>query len=183
MDKIQEKQDSGNYKYLVKRFGEEEISSKYEWIYNLMNDYISAKGYQDKVLISHDVLSHVIVDYFVDVDRLKQFQEIERIHPSKIYAYISFWLLRHKPMQIMVPEEAGELAFINEEFACCLVRSYLFSEPENIPILDNQCEKVDNFVDTLLYYFQYREYSAKNIEIMILYRTGQRGGACGHRSI
>lgn len=43
-----------------------------------------------------------------------------------------------------------------------------FSEPKNIPILDNQCEKVDNFVDTLLYYFQYREYSAKNIEIMIL---------------
>ena len=175
VDKIQEKLDSGNYKYLVKRFGGEEISSKYEWLYNLMNDYISAKGYQDKVLISHDVLSHVIVDYFVDVDRLKEFQEIERMHPSKIYAYISFWLLRHKPMQIVVAEKVGELAFINEEFACYLVRSYLFSEPENIPILDNQCEKVDNFVDTLLYYFQYREFSAKNIEIMILAFQAGRG--------
>ena len=50
-----------------------------------------------------------------------------------------------------------------------------FSELENIPILDNQCEKVDNFVDTLLYYFQYREYSAKNIEIMILAFQAGRG--------
>lgn len=175
VDRMQEKLDSGNYKYLVQRFGGEEISSKYEWLYNLMNDYISARGYQDKILISHDILSHVIVDYFVDVDRLKEFQEIENLHPSKIYAYIGFWLLRHKPMQVLAAEEAEELAFVNEEFVCCLVRSYLFSEPENVPILDNQYETVDNFVSTLLYYFQYREYSAKNIEIMILAFQAGRG--------
>ena len=57
---------------------------------------------------------------------------------------------------------------MNEEFVCYLLRSYLFSAPENVPILDNKKDQVDNFVDTMLYFFQYREYSAQNIEIMIL---------------
>ena len=175
MDKARNNSECGNYKYLVHKFGEEKILSRYEWLYNMMADYIDFRGYQDKVMISHDVLNHVIVDYFVDVDRLKEFQEIEKIHPSKIYAYISYWLLRHKPMQIAAEECAGEVVFVNEEFVCHLMRSYLFSEPDDIPILENQREKVDNFVATLLYYFQYREYSAKNIEIMILAFQAGRG--------
>lgn len=42
-------------------------------------------------------------------------------------------------------------------------------------ILDNQKETVDNFVDTLLYYFKYRDYSAKSIEIIILAFGAGRG--------
>lgn len=99
---------------------------------------------------------------------MKDFQEIERVHQSKIYAYLCFWILRHKPMQVREVEGAGELIFANEEFACYLLRSYLFSEPENVPILDNKKEIVDNFIETLLYYFKYRDYSAKNIELVIL---------------
>lgn len=175
MAEIQEKVEQGNYKYLVNKFGEEKISSRYEWLYNLMNDYIHARGYEDKVIISNDVLSHVVVDYFVDIDRLKQFQEIEKVHPSKIYAYTSYWLLRHKPLQITVTEARAEVAFVNEEFTCNFLRSYLFSEPENVSILDNQREAVENFVATMLYYFQYRDYSAKNIEIMILAFQAGRG--------
>lgn len=49
-------------------------------------------------------------------------------------------------------EDAAELAFINEKFVCCLLRSYLFSEPENVPIMNNKKEVVDNFIGTLLYY-------------------------------
>lgn len=165
----------GNYKYLVERFGEDKIISRYEWLYNLMNDYIIARGLDDLVIISTDVLNHVIVDYFVDIDRLKSFQEIEKVHSTKIYAYMCYWLLRHKPMQLMNKEGSGKIAFINEEFASCLIRSYLFSEPENVPILDNQKDKVDGFVSTMMYYFQYREYSAKNIEIMLLAFEAGRG--------
>lgn len=175
MDNIQTNAEQKNYQYLIEKFGEQKILSHYEWIYNLMEDYLEAMECQEKVLISSDILNHVIVDYFVDIDRLKDFQEIEKVHPSKIYAYISYWLLRHKPMQLAVTENADDLTFINEEFVCHLVRSYLFTDPSNVPILDNQMEKVDNFIGTMLYYFQYREYSAKNIEIMILAFEAGRG--------
>ena len=67
------------------------------------------------------------------------------------------------------------MAFINEEFVTQLIRSYLFSDPDSYPILNNQKEVVDNVVETMIYFFKYREYSAKNIEIMILAFQAGRG--------
>jgi hypothetical protein len=168
MADVDNMKESGNYCYIVKQFGEKKISSRYDWIEDLLKEFLRLKSYEGRVIISLDILKHVVIDYFVDIDRLKEFQEIERVHTSKIYAYLSYWLLRHKPLQVVVAEGAGDLAFVNEEFVCYLLRGYLFSDPENIPILENKKEQVDNFVDTMLYFFQYREYSAKNIEIMIL---------------
>ena len=172
MDKIQSEE---NYQYLVKRFGKEHISSGYDWVYGLMNDFIEAEQITDDVIVSTDILDHVIVDYYVDIDRLKDFQKIDNVHESKIYAYLSFWLLRHKPMQVIKHENADRISFVNEEFVCCLLRSYLFSEPENVPILNNKKEVVDNFIGTLLYYFKYRDYSAKSIEMIILAFAAGRG--------
>lgn len=175
MGRLKETAGSEQYQYLVAKFTEEKIQSRYEWLYDLMEDFIRIKGYQDKVIISADVLDHVVVDYFVDVDRLKEFQQIEKTNYSKIYAYLSYWLLRHKPIQILAAEQMEDVVFVNEEFVSSLIRSYLFSEPENVPILNNQRDKVDQFVETLFYYFQYREYSAKNIEIMLLAFQAGRG--------
>ena len=94
---------------------------------------------------------------------------------QKVYAYSAYWLLRHKPMQVVVTDQGEKYAFVNEEFVSDLIRSYLFSDPDNIPVLNNKKDVVDNFVGTLLYYFKYREYSAKNIEIMLLAFEAGRG--------
>lgn len=157
-----------DYKYLVEKFTKEKIKSRYDWLNKSLELYIQKRNYQDKVVISQDILKHVIVDYFVDIDRLKEFQEIELVHTSKIYAYLCFWILRHKPIQLINKEGLGDLAFINEKFVCTFLRSYLFSEFEGTVLFDTKRNEVDNFVDTLLYYFQYRDYSAKTIELIIL---------------
>ena len=175
MDKNTDITQVDNYEYLTTKFGEKKILSRYEWLYGLMEEFLRIKGLDSEVLISSDILNHVVVDYFVDIDRLKEFQNIEKAHESKIYAYLAFWLLRHKPLQLKKAENAEKLAFINEEFVGQLVRSYLFTQPENCPILNNQRDTVDNFVETLLYYFKYREYSAKNIELIILAFQAGRG--------
>ena len=93
-DRSMEKENSGNYVYLVKKIGKEAISSRYDWVNHLMASFIRKKGYQERVLVSDDILRHVIVDYFVDIDRLIEFQEIESVHSSKIYAYLAYWILR-----------------------------------------------------------------------------------------
>lgn len=54
----------------------------------------------------------------------------------------------------------------------------MFSDLDSYLILNNQKEVVDNFVETMLYFFKYREYSAKNIEIMILAFQAGRGYQC-----
>ena len=174
MDNIHKMDCDNTYRYLVEKFGEEKIVSRYEWLYGVLQEYIRIKKLEGEVLISTDILNHVIVDYFVDIDRLKCFQNISKTHDSKIYAYLAFWLLRHKPLQLTKVENAESNAFINEEFVCQLIRSYLFAEPI-CPIMNNQKETVDNFVETLLYYFKYREYSAKNIELIILAFQAGRG--------
>lgn len=155
------------YEFIIDHFKKEKIVSRYAWVYNLMQDYIDAEGLQERVYISEDVLNHVVIDYFVDIYRLKEFQDIELTHDSKIYAYMIFWLLRHKPLQIK-EEDAEDLVFVNEKFASEMLKAFLFKDPKNVSIINSQKEQMKNFTDTLLYFFKYRDYSAKNIEIMIL---------------
>lgn len=167
-----EKKDS--YDFIIEYFTEERISSRYAWVYGLMQDYIAAEEIQNAVYISEDLLNHVIIDYFVDIYRLKEFQDIEKVHDSKIYAYLIFWILRHKPMQIK-EDNAEKLVFINERFSVEVLKSYLFKQPENVSVSNVKKEDIDNFVETLLYYFKYREYSAKSIEMIILAFDAGRG--------
>lgn len=130
-----------DYKYLVEKFTKEKIQSRYDWLNELLQLYIQKRNYQDKVIVSQDILKHIIVDYFVDIDRLKEFQEIELVHSSKIYAYLCFWILRHKPIQLVNEEGLGDIAFINEDFVCTLLRSYLFSELEGTVLLESKKKK------------------------------------------
>lgn len=67
----------------------------------MLADYIKCEKRQKRVGISTDILKHVIVDYFVDIDRLKSFAGIPKVNDSKIYSYTSFWILKHKPLQVM----------------------------------------------------------------------------------
>lgn len=169
------KEEIQGYQYIVDRFGEEKVTSRSEWLYDQLSDYIDSKNLTDKVTISKNILKHVLIDYFVDIDRLKEFSKIPRANDTKIYAYICYWLLRHKPLQISQQEDAPELVFINEEFVSYLLRSYLFSDPDDIPIVNDRKAQVDSFVSTMLYYFKYREYSAKTIEMIILAFSAGRG--------
>ena len=172
---IKGQEEVPGYQYIIDTFGEDKVIFRGKWLYNLLEDYLTEKGLMDKVSISQSVLKHVLVDYFVDIDRLKDFAKISKANDSKIYAYTCFWLLRHKPLQINQQVDSQELVFVNEEFVTHLLISYLFSDPDGVPILNNKREEVDTFVKTLLYYFKYREYSAKNIEMIILAFVAGRG--------
>ncbi|MCM1044871.1 MAG: hypothetical protein NC417_05130 [Candidatus Gastranaerophilales bacterium] len=169
------KDEVQGYQYIVTKFGEEKVRSRAEFLYNTLSDYIKMQELTDKVEISRSVLKHVLIDYFVDIDRLKDFSDISKVNDSKIYAYLSYWLLRHKPLHMSAGCDEQELVFVNEEFVSHFLRGYLFSQPDGIPIMNDKKEDVDVFVKTLQYFFKYRDYSAKNIEIMILAFVAGRG--------
>lgn len=170
MDKLEQQ-----YDYIVEKFGKNKIVKRAEWLYKLVEDYLQSNELEGKVGISRDILKYVLVDYFVDIDRLKEFAHIDKVNDSKIYAYTAYWLLRHKPLQVLQLDNALDLTFVNENFVAHLLRSFLFSNPDDTPILDNKREDVDLFVSTLLYYFKYREYSAQSIELAILAFNAGRG--------
>lgn len=155
------------YQFIIDHFKEERIRSRYDWLSELMDMYIKREEIEDDVYVSGAILDHVVIDYFVDIYRLKEFQEIEKVHESKIYAYTIAWTLRHKPIQVNSNSHKDHL-YINEKFAADLLKSYLFDKPKDVSILQDQREAYDNFGETLLYYFKYRDYSAKSIEMIIL---------------
>lgn len=164
-----------HYQYLVEKFTADKIESRYAFVYDFLSDYIIQNEYQEKLIISVDILDHVIVDYFVDIDRLKGFQEIERVNQIKIFSYLSFWILRHKPLQVICEKNASELSFVNEKMVTAFLRSYLFASPDSIPILSDNQVTIDIFIKSMEYYFEYRDYSAKSIEIMLLAFEAGRG--------
>ena len=149
---METKFDKQSYKYLLDSFGEERIVDRFNWLYDLIHNYLKSENAEDYTYLSETILQHVIVDYFVDIDRLKSFHEIETTNKTKIYAYIVFWVLRHKPIQITskAPKDKWD---INEAFAAELLRSFLQDDPSNVLILREVESDINDFQRTLIYYF------------------------------
>lgn len=137
--------------------------------------HIRQNKYEDRIIICQSIIEHIVIDYFVDIDRLKDFQEIEFVNETKIYAYLSYWILRHKPLQITTCDDQDDQVFVNEECVADFLCSFLFTQPDNVPFISEQKPRIDEFVKTLRYYFAYRGYSAQNIELMLLAFNAGRG--------
>ena len=149
-----------DYKYIISEFGEDVIKGRANWLKELMDAYIRQESLEDKVYISETIFTHVIIDYFADIERLKKFH----------------WILRHKPIQIQEKiTEEFEFTFVNEKFCVELLRSFLFDDPANIPIRQESSESINDFINTMLYFFKYRNYSAKSIELVLIAFKAGRG--------
>ena len=163
-----------DYSKLLDEFGEDKISDRCDWLRNCMLTFIKHNGLEEKVSISERVLYHVIIDYFVDIQRLKEFQNIKVTNRYKIFAYTTYWILRHKPLQIVGDISENEV-FVNEKFCSDLIQSFLFDNPDSVPILQDSKDSIIEFVDTMLYYFKYRDVTPKCIELMLIAFEAGRG--------
>lgn len=161
----------GDYNDLVELFGEKKISFRYDFVIKFMETYIHQKNLDDYVYIAKSLVEHVIVDYFVDIQRLKPFQNIEFVNEAKIYAYLSYWILRHKPIQLLENNHSKELEldlnFVNEDMVADLISSYLQEEALETPLIKDDSEVVYDFLLMLKYNFCYRSYSAQSLELAI----------------
>lgn len=167
--------ESEGYQYLISKFGKEKIASRFDFVNNILEEYIKQNRYEERVVISKNLVEHIVVDYFVDIDRLKEFQEIKFVNEIKIYSYLSYWMLRHKPLQIIASDGQDDLVFVNEECVADFLCSFLFTKPDNVPFIAEQKPQIDEFTKTLRYHLIYRSYSAQNIELMLLAFNAGRG--------
>lgn len=167
--------NSDGYKYLIDKFSFEKISGRFSFVYDYISDFIEMNKYTDRAFVSIDILNHVIIDYFVDIARLKEFQEIEYTNKAKIFSYLSYWLIRHKPIQVIGKTGNEDLVFINEYMVTNMLLSILFTDPYDIPISISKKESVDEFKKMIFYYLKYREVSPKALELMIVAFNAGRG--------
>lgn len=167
--------NSKTYQYLIDTFGEERINNRYATLWDYMTEFIKRHHYEENLTISKNALNQMIIDYFVDIDRLKQFHGIDRISTTKIYSYTAFWLIKRKPLMIVKDNmEDYNLTFANERFVVGYLLRCLNNENINTLILDEKKSDYIDFVDNMMYFLQYRVITAQAIEtILFAFKAGK----------
>lgn len=162
--------DGEKYDYLLEEFGEEKIASRYAYLYDYLNCFISDNHIEDKVYISVSILEQVIVDYFVDVYRLKKFHHISKINENKIHAYTAYWLEVEKVLQIKPDcNEDKQMTAVNEWMVASYLISYLFNEKGKSTVLNSKNkDMIEELKNNLLYSLRYRQMNPNMLETVIV---------------
>lgn len=170
-----------NYEEIIEHFGKDKIMKRYNALEEYMNIFIQRSEYKESVFVSYSLLNQAIIDYFADIDRLKNFHKIERVNFIKVHAYSAYWLLRRKPIQIRVDDnEDTELAFINENFVASYLMQFLRGEQKGVVIKKEDRLEYDEFVSNLKYVLRYRMVTPQSIETIL---EGYNAGRIFERSV
>lgn len=155
------------YGTLIRKIGEDTFNEFMRFLQEQAEQFISEASYAESVVCNDRILMHVLLDYYSDIERLKEFHSIEYIRTNKVFAYVAYWILRRKPLQFVNQDLEEPDIFVNERFALFLVINECLLEGAD-PTLDNAGkEKFDEYIDFLLYYFKYRECSPQALELLI----------------
>lgn len=169
--------NKSNYDYeeIIEHFGEDKIAARYDTIENYLNKFIARSKFKDNLEISFSLLNQAIIDYFADIDRLKNFHHIEKINYVKIHAYSAYWLLKRKPIQInSYTGDDSEITFINEDFVATYLLSFLRGEKLGVVIKKEHRQEYNEFMENIKYVLRYRLVTAQTLEtILQSYNAGR----------
>lgn len=164
-------------KDIIDLFGEEKIRDRFDTLYSELECFLSQEKLADCVSISKLLLSEVIIDYFNDIKRIKDFHtSIEKANSEKVIAYTSYWFLQRKPLQVIDSSvvKSQKLSTINERFVLQYICSYLSARERETHLLLRKNVGLKNFSSFLMYYLIYRLYNAQSLEmILTAFMAGQ----------
>ena len=138
-------------------------------------------------MIGEQLLRQVLIDAYDDLLRLTNFHPTDTPNPIKKWAYIVYWLVRHKPLRLMsddivMCDELSNLAksrllFINEYIGVKLLMSAAFKGKKEQQIFSGGTLKeihdeaewqLKYYKRFLLYYLVYRLETPKELEAIVL---------------
>lgn len=156
-----------SYDAIMNYFGEEVVADRYKYLYDKMQEYINTRGMQDKLAVCEDILHQVVMDYFTDVYRLKEFHKINNINMIKIVAYEVYWILKRKPIQIKGTEVNTKVVFANEGFATTFIAHEYLVPEETQPLSKEKEEAFLKYLQHLNYHLKYRPIDKQNLEVIL----------------
>ncbi|MGF0032221.1 hypothetical protein ACQRBN_04555 [Bariatricus sp. SGI.154] len=164
------------YSYLLEEFEERKIKDRFRYLYEYLCAFIEENNLETKVYISIELLEQVVVDYFVDMYRLKKFHHIEISNNNKIHAFTAYWLANEKVLQIMPSDDGVDkrLTAVNAWMVTSYLVSYLFGENgKSIAINEKNFKVITEFKENLQYSLRYRQYTPYTLEtILIAFSAG-----------
>ena len=110
--------------------------------------------------VNRTVLHNVVVSYFDDVDRHKDYHGTDRVDNEKQAAYTIKWIAKLRPIQFRCAEEDvyRELLYINEIYALRCGLSFMEITPAILP---------RRLYDDFLYTLRYRHIDERMLLIWI----------------
>ena len=156
------------YDKLVADVGEEVIESRIKQISQEMLDFINVYDLEEIAYVNVMALTHAVMDYFSDIQRLKEYRQIEHVNEVKIKAYETYGLLKRKPIQLSKQIDDDRQLYVNEKFLLTRLTSFMLGSEITTPIVNEKGIAFKNFLDTLYYYLKFRRCDAQSIELMLL---------------
>ena len=158
-----------HYQFLLQYFPGNIMSMRLKALWVDTNNVIKNLGLKDKVCANEESFCNIIVDYFTDIARLKDFQDIKRTNTDKIYGYELFWFMRRHPIQLLANDP--NLYDINEKIALSVFLPRILAEaglPYDHKNQNKEFQKrLKTFIDLLFYNMKYRAYTQQSLELMI----------------
>lgn len=163
-----------NYDELVAVVGEDVVKSRIQQISQEMLDFLKVNDLENIAYVHQMALTHAVMDYFSDIQRLKDYHNIEHTNEIKIKAYETFWLLKRKPLQLKDQIDDDKYLYVNEKFLLTRLTSFMLGDDIYKPIIGEKSVIFKNYLDTLYYYLKFRRCDAQSIELMLLaFKAGQ----------
>lgn len=126
--------------------------------------------FQDKdVLIRVDlsIAMDVLEQYFKDMDKLDQYQDISNPNVFKKMGHLSFWIRKLKPLSIVGKVDPNfSSRNINEAFAIQLAFLYCDHAPEN-PKVSKTPSISKEFSQDLFYYLRFKSVSPHSVTMLL----------------
>lgn len=131
-----------NYDELLARVGKEVVESRITQLNTEMSVFLKNYKLEDSVYIHQMALTHALMDYFSDIQRLKDYQKKQL--------------------------ESDEWLYVNEKFLLTRLTSFMLQDNLNVVLNEEKKKAFTNFLDTFYYYLKFRRTDAQAIELMLL---------------
>lgn len=156
-----------DYKYILDKIGSKKFRERLDELISSAATYIQQAGYSEHVYCNERIMLNVLLDYYADVFRLKEFHDIEYIRTEKIFSYTVSWIVRRKPLQFIHETDDEKDIFVNERFGVFLLLNECLLGGERKFVSAQNKEKLDEYINLLLYYLKYRECNPQVLELMV----------------
>ena len=156
-----------DYQEILQRVGQKKFKERLEELKKSADRFIQEAGYQEHVECNERILLNVLLDYYADIFRLKEFHDIKKVRTEKIFAYTVAWIIKRKPLQFIHYTDEEKDIFVNERFAAYLmINECLLCGDKKFISVENM-DKWKDYVNLVLYYFKYRECDPQVVELAI----------------
>ncbi len=138
---------------IFKVYGKSKVETRFNTLYQEMDKFIINSGFSEFLTVNQDLLAMAVLDYFLNMNEIRQFHRINHIEERKKVPYTAYWLLYRKPIQVYNESKyyANKFATINERFVLLYILDYLSDQlgDDHILLQSQSNNRVEALIDML----------------------------------